>query len=156
VTSGPPTPRLGGTGWRVVRSAGADLGDTIEMRKQYHLRPGPGGLEAWDVDRLVELSADLPVVEVPLERLTDIETPYWFGAGDPPTVRAVVEHVRLIEAADPRFPIILGANGQVMDGMHRIARALLAGQSTIAAVQFSVDPAPDFINCDPEDLPYPE
>ena len=31
------------------------------MRKQYNFWPGPVGLDAWDVDRLIELSRDLPV-----------------------------------------------------------------------------------------------
>jgi hypothetical protein len=30
------------------------------MRKQYHFWPGEGVLDAWDVDRLIEVFADLP------------------------------------------------------------------------------------------------
>jgi len=41
-----------------------------------------------------------------------------------------------------------------MDGMHRVARALLHGEATIRAVQFDVDPEPDYRNCRPEELPY--
>lgn len=40
-----------------------------------------------------------------------------------------------------------------MDGMHRIARAILEGRSTVRAVQFEIDPEPDFRNCSPADLP---
>ena len=43
-----------------------------------------------------------------------------------------------------------------MDGMHRVVRALLNGDRTIAAVQFTVTPEPDFRGCRPEDLPYPD
>jgi hypothetical protein len=43
-----------------------------------------------------------------------------------------------------------------MDGMHRIARALLEGRTTIPAVRFSTDPEPDYRNCRPADLPYPD
>lgn len=39
------------------------------MRKQYHFRPGPEGLRAWDVDRLVALTAPLPLVEVPVAEI---------------------------------------------------------------------------------------
>jgi len=42
-----------------------------------------------------------------------------------------------------------------MDGMHRVIRALLDGQTTIAAVQFEIQPEPDFRNCVPEELRYP-
>jgi hypothetical protein len=35
--------------------------------------------------------------------------------------------MRLIDQADLAFPIILASNGAVMDGMHRVAKALLRG-----------------------------
>jgi hypothetical protein len=41
-----------------------------------------------------------------------------------------------------------------MDGMHRIAKALLEGRTTIRAVQFDTHLEPDYRNCRPEDLPY--
>lgn len=41
-----------------------------------------------------------------------------------------------------------------MDGLHRVAKAVLAGMTTIAAVRFAQGPAPDFIGVRPEDLPY--
>jgi hypothetical protein len=41
-----------------------------------------------------------------------------------------------------------------MDGMHRVAKALMQGQTAIQAVQFSQDPEPDFIGIDADDLPY--
>ena len=42
-------------------------------------------------------------------------------------MRKVVEHTALILEADLAYPIILGHDGRVMDGMHRVARALMAG-----------------------------
>lgn len=125
------------------------------MRKQYSFWPGETGLDAWDVDRLVELSAGLPVREVPLTDIWEIDTAYWTEeAAGPMTVRNVVEHIRLVDEVDPSYPIILGANGRVMDGMHRVARALLEGRSTISAVRFEVDPEPDYRDCVPSELPY--
>lgn len=84
------------------------------MRKQYNFHPGVEGLDAWDVDNLIDKSADLT------------------------------------------YPIILSSDGRVMDGMHRVARALLEGETSIRAVQFRQDPPPDHRNCRPDDLPYPE
>jgi len=125
------------------------------VRKQYHFWRGEQGLDAWDVDRLVELSAALPVHEVPLTDIGDLDTDYWFdGSGEVATVRKIVEHMRLVQAVDTGYPVILGADGRVMDGMHRVARALLEGRPTIAAVQFEVQPEPDYRNCEPADLPY--
>ena len=124
------------------------------MRKQYHFWPGEHGLDAWDVDRLIELSRDLPVQEVALGDIWEIDTVYWFDGPEQPTVRKVVEHARLIEEVDVSYPIILGSDGRVMDGMHRVARALLEGRSSIGAVRLTEHPAPDYRNVRPEDLPY--
>lgn len=127
------------------------------MRKQYHFWPGEHGLDAWDVDRLIRLTASLPVREVTLESFRELDADYWFdGSMESPTVRKVVEHMRLVQEVDPSYPIILGADGRVMDGMHRVARALLEGRSTITAVQFEVQPDPDYRDCQPTDLPYDE
>jgi hypothetical protein len=124
------------------------------VRKQYNFRPADEGLDAWDVDNLIEASAGLPVEEVPLERIHDVDTDYWFVFGPAPTVRRIIEHVRLIEEVDVSHPIILGSDGRVMDGMHRVARAILDGRSTVRAVRFVTEPEPDFRNCSPGDLPY--
>jgi hypothetical protein len=124
------------------------------VRKQYHFWRGEEGLDAWDVDRLVALSDGLPVTQVAISAIPEIDSVYWFDDEQPPTVRHVVEHVRLIEAVEVRYPIILGPDGRVMDGMHRVARALLEGRTTIAAVQLETLPEPDHRNCRPSDLPY--
>lgn len=87
------------------------------MRKQYHLWPGEERLDAWDVDRLIELSRCLPVEDVPLEEIKEIDSTYWFTEWQTPTVRSVVEHCELIRDIDPGYPIILGPDGRVMDGI---------------------------------------
>jgi hypothetical protein len=125
------------------------------VRKQYNFWPGEQGLDAWDVDHLIQLSEALPVRNVPIEAIAEIDSDYWFSYGPVvPTVRRVVEHMRLTNEADLSFPIILAASGRVMDGMHRVARAILDGNSTILAVRFESDPDPDYRNCSPEDPPY--
>jgi len=128
--------------------------DTCRVRRQYNFRPGEHGLDAWDVHNLIRASEDLPVTEVALETITDVDTDHWFKFGPVPTVRRIVDHIRLIEDVDASYPIILGSDGRVMDGMHRVARAILDGQTSIRAVRFVVDPEPDFRDCAPEDLPY--
>lgn len=127
------------------------------MRKQYHLRPSPSGLLAWDVDRLIGLTAHLPHTEVPLEAIRELDEPFWFGGGSAEaTCRAVADHARLIFETDLRYPIILGADGRVMDGMHRVAKAYLEGRATILAVRLEVDPEPDFVGVEEAALPYEE
>lgn len=41
-----------------------------------------------------------------------------------------------------------------MDGMHRVARALLEGHSTVLAKRLPVMPEPDYRGVRPEELPY--
>jgi len=62
--------------------------------------------------------------------------------------------MRLIEEADLAFPIILSASGAVMDGMHRVAKAVRLGRKDIEAVQFTEDPEPDHVGRGPRELPY--
>jgi hypothetical protein len=124
------------------------------VRKQYSFRPADEGLDAWDVHRLIEATAGLPVKEVAVDSIPEVDTDHWFVFGPVPTVRRIIEQVRLIQEVDCSHPIILGADGRVMDGMHRIARAILDGRPTVTAVQFVVEPEPDYRNCAPEDLPY--
>jgi hypothetical protein len=129
--------------------------DPAWVRKQYHFWPGVDGLDAWDVDRLVELSRGPPVRELDLASIGEIDSVYWFDdRRESPTVRRVVDHARMIEQADLSYPIILGHDGRVMDGMHRIAKAVLLHQRNILAVQFDEPLEPDYRNCRPEDLPY--
>jgi hypothetical protein len=124
------------------------------VRKQYNFWPSGHGFDAWDVDRLIDLSATLNPMEVPLTSIQGIDTDYWFSTGQKATVRNIVEHVQLMLEVDMSYPIILGADGRVMDGMHRVARALLEGRATISVVQFRDQPEPDYRDCHPEDLPY--
>ena len=126
----------------------------IQMRKQYHFWPGEKRLDAWDIDHLVKLSADFKVEDVKLEDIKEIDSSYWFIENDKPTVRKIVEHAKLIEDVDTTYPIILGPDNRVMDGMHRIARAMLNGQSTIRAVRFTELPEPDYRDCSPSELSY--
>ncbi len=127
---------------------------TQALRPQYHLRPSPAGLLAWDVRRLIALSAALPVIDIPLARIAELDTAHWYLPEGVPTCRSVAAHCALILAADDRHPIILDVQGRVMDGMHRVCKRLLAGQATIPAVQFENDPEPDFVGVQPDDLPY--
>ena len=124
------------------------------MRKQYHFWPGDVGNDAWDVDRLLELTEGFPTMQVKVESIGELDTDHWFKLGPEPTVRGIIEHIQLIYETDPSYPIILGADGRLMDGMHRVARAVLDGRSTITAVRFEVDPEPDYRNCTPGELSY--
>lgn len=125
------------------------------MRKQYHFRESKEGLLAWDVHRLIDLARTVKPSTVQLSEMQEIDEAYWYDSEDPPpTCRDLVGHMRLVEATDLTYPIILSPDGRVMDGMHRITKALLLGHLEITAVRLESMPEPDYIGVDPEDLPY--
>ena len=125
------------------------------MRRQYHSRLVAGHTLIWDVHRLVELTRNFPLLQIPLALIQELDECFWFG-DKPATCRAVTLHARLIRETDLAYPIILSASGRVMDGMHRVCKALLENRSTVNAVQFSQDPEPDYVDADIEALSYEE
>ncbi len=114
-----------------------------------HSRPVAGGRGYWSAERLWILARDLPVRAVPLAAIAEFDQDCWFGVGRPATCKAVAEHARRICDADLAFPIILAADGSLMDGGHRVAKAWLLGKPTIEAVRFPHDPDPDYVVPDP-------
>src|SRR5579859_826276 len=114
------------------------------MRKQYYFRDSPRGLLAWDVDRLVAISSAFPRKMVPLNALRDADEA-WLRESD-----ALDQHLKLIEEADLSYPIILSASGELMDGRHRVVKAIRQGALHIQAVQFESDPTPDFVGLRPD------
>jgi hypothetical protein len=112
---------------------------------QKHSRETAQGRLVWYTERLWALAQDLPVKSVAIERITELDQNCWFGPDSPPTCRAVARHVQRILDADLAYPIILSADGGLMDGGHRLAKAWLLGNTEILAVQFLQDPEPDHI-----------
>ena len=125
------------------------------MRKQYYLRKSDDGLKVWDVAHLIELSRNFPVKQISINQIHEVNEPYWFEHEDVlPTCMDVLNHIRLVDETDLCHPIILCADGRLMDGMHRVLKALLQGRVVIDAVQFERMPEPDFIGVAVDDLPY--
>lgn len=127
------------------------------MRKQYHNRAVGVDRHYWDVHKLIRALHDQVPIDVPLADIAEIHENWWYQEpGVAPTPQSFADHMKLVQAADPIYPIILCADGRLMDGMHRVVKALIAGQNTIQAVKFDVTPPPDFININLDDLPYPD
>jgi len=113
-------------------------------------RSSKRGLHAWDVDRLIALVQGLDRQWIALDAIRELDQNYWFGGRhDIPSCRAIAGHMEPVQVADLSFPIILSADGGVMDGMHRATEALLQGLDTIEMVQFEQDPAPDYSDVQP-------
>ncbi|MBA4012520.1 MAG: chromosome partitioning protein ParB [Phenylobacterium sp.] len=99
----------------------------------------------WWTDRLWALSADLPVEQVKLSEIGEFDLDCWFQDRHVPSVRNVAEHARRIFDADLAYPVIICAEGRLMDGGHRLAKAWMEGREEIAAVRFRQTPEPDEI-----------
>ena len=96
----------------------------------------------WDTQRLWEASSGLPKTKVSIESIPEVDINCWFESREP-TLRAIAGHAVRIATADLSYPIILNDCGELMDGGHRICKALSLGHSTILAVRFSQTPEPD-------------
>jgi hypothetical protein len=94
------------------------------------------GDDGWSVPRLFELSRSLPVIEIPLDHLC-LSSTY-----DKLTARDLVMHMQAVNDADLDKPIIMSEDGDIMDGRHRIMKAMLNDIKTIKAVRFDENPEP--------------
>ena len=122
-----------------------------------HSRKVGDDLYIWDVHRLIRRAKELPRMQIPLSQIAEIDELWWYQTdSDIPTPQTLSEHMILVQKADLKYPIILCSEGRLMDGMHRVVRALAEGQATISAVKFEETPEPDFINVDVDSLPYPD
>jgi len=80
----------------------------------------------------VDVARPEAVLLTHVDSIDQVDTNYWFSDDFwPPTVRLIVEQVQLIQEVDPSYPIILGPGGRVMDGMHRVARAMLTADQLL-------------------------
>jgi len=95
------------------------------------------GRHTWTVARLIELSRDLPIMDISLDHLNV------YYSYEKLTLRDMVMHMNAIMAADLTKPIILDEDGELMDGRHRIMKALFIGDKTIKSVRFEENPRPD-------------
>lgn len=107
----------------------------------------------WFMERVWYLARELPVRQMPIDQIVELDQDCWFGSSSRPTCRAVADHARRIFEADFQYPIILSAEGHLMDGGHRIAKAYLLQMQTIPAVQFLHDPEPDYVLAPDAPLP---
>ena len=114
-------------------------------KRQTHSTEIKGKRYIWYTDRLWKLAQDLSEFEVEVESFQELDWDCWFGTGRVPTIREVAAHCKRINEANTEFPVIINENGRLMDGGHRLARALLEGATMIKAVQFAQMPEPDII-----------
>lgn len=102
------------------------------------------GKHKWRCSRLFKLTENLPILDIPLDHLCV----YYKLTRDAPTLREVASEMKRIMKADLNYPIILDEDGEIIDGRHRVIKALYLGHKTIKAVRFDTNPEPDEIEKD--------
>ncbi len=94
------------------------------------------GRHHWSVSRLIELARELPVMDICIDHIC---VDYLY---EKLRLRELVMHMKAVQEADLNCPIILDEDGSVMDGRHRLMKAILGGHKTIKAVRFDENPLP--------------
>lgn len=110
-----------------------------------HSNSFDGKRYVWNVERLWQLAEGLEPFEVAVESFKELDADCWFEGSTEPTLRNVAMHSKRIINASLDHPVILNADGSLMDGGHRICKALIEGRERVMAVQFSTMPEPDEI-----------
>ena len=94
------------------------------------------GKHHFSVARLVELSKNFKIMTIPLDHLNV------YNKYEDLTLREMAMHINAVNNADLKYPIILDEDGEIMDGRHRIIKAIINGEKTIKAVRFDKNPEP--------------
>ncbi len=96
----------------------------------------------WLTQELWRLASHLIPFETAIDSIPEVDISCWFESRQP-TLREIAKHTARIQAADLSYPIILNQDGALMDGGHRICKALTLGHTHISAVRFARTPEPN-------------
>lgn len=94
------------------------------------------GKHHWSVPRLIKLAENLRVFDAQIDALN-----VWHYY-ERLTLRDMVMHFNAITNANLEYPIILDEDGELLDGRHRLMKAIMLGHKTIKAVRFDENPKP--------------
>lgn len=100
------------------------------------------GENAYAVEDLWEAVADLPIYEVPIIGMNTNLQP-WDNIGE--DFHLFLKHVRLVNNADLSYPIILDPDGNIADGRHRLAKAIIEGHTTIKVQRLVTMPESSYV-----------
>lgn len=98
------------------------------------------GDKVWAVTNLIARAKDLVPFDLPLAAIYS-GTQVWTPTG---SAYGIAFHVRRALDVSTEYPIILCQEGFIMDGWHRVLRALIDGKATIKAVRFDSTPPHDY------------
>lgn len=94
----------------------------------------------WDNKTLWDAAKGIKPYDLQLSAL-DLDCKVWNG--DISDISSYLFHIKRINNADLNYPIIQHPNGYIVDGWHRVCKAILMGNSTIKCVRLDKMPLPD-------------
>ncbi len=95
----------------------------------------------WRAYSLIEASKDFPIIQFDITKISLEEILRWKLVN----LRDYLNHYRRVAIADLNNPIILRSDGYIMNGWHRVIKALNKGVTYLPAKQLKELPKPDFI-----------
>jgi hypothetical protein len=101
----------------------------------------------WKISSLIHHVKEqkLEVFDLPLCGI-NLSTSVWeFGDLK---IKNFAKHLKRTMDISLDYPVILDDDGFIMDGWHRVAKALFLGHSTIKAVRFDKTPICDFVKAE--------
>ena len=99
----------------------------------------------WYTEGLWKKAEQLVPFEVEVAGVEELDENCWFGSRAP-TIREVLATLNGFKRLTSPIRLFLTTTGSLMDGRHRLCKAILEGHSKIKAVQFSSTPTPDEIS----------
>ena len=111
----------------------------VDCHKQVH----KVGNKVWYVSSLLKEAEFLPVETRNIEDIRAVKLNLPLLKDHGVTHLELAYHMKVALEADMNFPIILAKDGRIMDGHHRVIKALALGIPQVKVVQFTEDPVPD-------------
>lgn len=90
----------------------------------------------YEVQDLIKAAEDLEEFDLPLAGVN------MNHAICQSTLTSFLYHLKRVENADLKYPVIIDSVGYICDGWHRVAKAILEGKTTIKAKRLEVMPEP--------------
>jgi hypothetical protein len=94
----------------------------------------------WQLSDVLASAATRPVTYVAVHDFEQLDEDVWFaGTGRAPTLRELASEYGQVQAADLERPLLAVDGLGLLDGTHRIVRALVEGRSELPMVSLSLD-----------------
>ncbi len=92
----------------------------------------------WCALKLIEHSKKYKPFKLPLIGIDLTRLPW-----DVDNISTFIHHAKRIKKTSLKHPIILDDEGMITDGWHRVAKAILKGETHIKAIRLETMPTPD-------------